>query len=192
MTGYGWLSGAYGGQWEPGVENVAHCRVPVSDVTVQAYDPSAILVPQAFYPPRHRSPDTTCQCGFYAFWSTDAAMPFLGANGELPVLGVIEGYGRCLMGEKGLRCEKARIRGVWLSNLPNFQIISASDGPMMVAARPSGYAADFQRLARRLFERDGIPVYSSKAEMFAAHPLTTDYLPKPQETATPEPLPSDS
>lgn len=190
LSGYGWLSGAYGGQWEPGVENVAHCRAPVS--TTVTYDPSAILVPQAFYPPRHRSPDDTCTCGFYAYWSTNPQIPFMPTPNELSVLGVIEGYGRCLIGEKGLRCEKARIRGVWLGNVPSFQIIQSVDYSTTLVESPYRYDVALQRSARQRFERNGIPVHSSKAELFAAHPLTTDYLPKPQEPATPEPLPSDS
>lgn len=55
----------------------------------------------------HLVPDEDCGCGFWAYWTLEAA-----ANPHgflLPVLGVIEGYGRTMLGERGFRCAKARI-----------------------------------------------------------------------------------
>lgn len=46
-----------------------------------------------------------CGCGFWAYWK-------LGAhtwNASLPVHGIVEGTGRVLIGEKGFRCQRARI-----------------------------------------------------------------------------------
>jgi len=52
----------------------------------------------------------SCGCGFWAYWDVGG----LGANWSLsssglPVVGIIEGYGRVLLGERGFRSQKARI-----------------------------------------------------------------------------------
>jgi len=51
-----------------------------------------------------------CGCGFWAYWSTSelAGNTFAGSGG-LPVLGVIEGHGRVLLGERGFRSQRAKI-----------------------------------------------------------------------------------
>lgn len=46
-----------------------------------------------------------CGCGFWAYWTVDARS----WSNALPVWGVIEGTGRVLLGEKGFRCQRARI-----------------------------------------------------------------------------------
>lgn len=46
-----------------------------------------------------------CGCGFWAYW----AVPGAGRPGREHVYGVIEGSGAVLIGERGFRCERARI-----------------------------------------------------------------------------------
>lgn len=53
----------------------------------------------------HPVPCETCADGFWAFWQ-EQPYPM---SGGIPVLGVIEGSGRTLIGEKGFRCQRARI-----------------------------------------------------------------------------------
>ena len=52
-----------------------------------------------------------CGCGYWAYWDSAglSANRFSATGNGLPVLGVIEGWGRVLIGEKGFRSQKARI-----------------------------------------------------------------------------------
>lgn len=52
-----------------------------------------------------------CGCGYWAYWDSAglSANRFSSTGNGLPVLGVIEGFGRVLIGEKGFRSQKARI-----------------------------------------------------------------------------------
>jgi hypothetical protein len=52
-----------------------------------------------------------CGCGYWAYWDSAglSANRFSATSNGLPVLGVIEGWGRVLIGEKGFRSQKARI-----------------------------------------------------------------------------------
>lgn len=84
------------GRWEPG-ENVAACNR-------RTYSPLAAGV---MVPVRHAVPDEDCACGFWAYWTIGNAPNPHGF--AIPVLGVIEGYGRTLIGDRGFRCQKARI-----------------------------------------------------------------------------------
>jgi hypothetical protein len=55
---------------------------------------------------------TRCGCGWWAYWdmaSLSANRPMSFSGSGLPVLGVIEGYGRVLLGERGFRSQKAKI-----------------------------------------------------------------------------------
>ena len=54
-------------------------------------------------------PDSRCFCGFYAFWTLPPPYSLLSAPGLIPVCGVIEGYGKVLIGSKGFRCARARV-----------------------------------------------------------------------------------
>lgn len=64
-------------------------------------------------PPTEKDPGTgaRCGCGFWAYWDMTAlaANRFAVTGRGLPVLGVIAGYGRVLIGERGFRSEKAKI-----------------------------------------------------------------------------------
>jgi hypothetical protein len=73
--------------------------------------------------------------------------------------GVIEGYGLTLIGAKGFRCEKARIRALCLP------------------ARPDSMEGVRQHLERAalLGRRYRVPVYSSVITMLDEHPPTRDY-----------------
>lgn len=52
-----------------------------------------------------------CGCGFWAYWGTSelAGNSSFASSGGLPVIGVIEGHGRVLLGERGFRSQRARI-----------------------------------------------------------------------------------
>ncbi len=59
------------------------------------------------------SRDTSdCGCGFWAYFDLN---PSEFRMGEKPIVGVIKGYGRTLLGSRGFRCEKAEIVGLHLA-----------------------------------------------------------------------------
>lgn len=66
----------------------------------------------------------TSKCGFYAYMTTKANYWYA----DMPVLGVVEGYGEVVIGKKGFRAKKARIvalciepvDGIW--NLDEFVV----------------------------------------------------------------------
>ncbi|MDQ2874805.1 MAG: hypothetical protein M3Y33_08445 [Actinomycetota bacterium] len=113
----GSLHGAgQGVTWTQG-ENVAVCR----------------------YSPDHVPPHAgDCGCGFWAYWTREAAQSIF-ASGSRQVIGVIEAYGRTLIGDKGFRAAKARILGVGCmfetSEPPDSAALSA---PRTLSARQRG------------------------------------------------------
>lgn len=87
--------------WEPG-ENHAQCMAGLA----------ARLYPEMRRPGEHETPDENCKCGFYAYHEDRGIPPVDIAYAMMErsiIAGVIEGYGRTLIGERGFRCEKARI-----------------------------------------------------------------------------------
>lgn len=97
-----------------------------------------------------------CSCGFYAF--TDGRDD-LGLQGVL-ISGIIEGYGRVTVGQRGFRAEKARIVALDLEEVdpahrrllrrsyPNVQFFSGRAG--MLKEFPLPTAKPVQKLARRV------------------------------------------
>lgn len=86
----GHLEGHHGGMtWQDG-ENIAAC-------------------PSGERPPH---PESTCGCGFWAYWKRDDAFSVWSPN--RPVLAAIEGSGRITIGTRGFRCERARIAALCL------------------------------------------------------------------------------
>jgi hypothetical protein len=66
-------------------------------------------------------------CGFWAYWDAAGLAANRSSPGRgLPVLGVIEGFGRVLLGEKGFRSQKARI----VALAPAFTIQAEVSPPM--------------------------------------------------------------
>jgi hypothetical protein len=70
---------------------------------------------------KHRVPMLGCTCGFYMVKDPDIArqhIPGQYSGSKMPLIfGVTEGYGKVVVGEKGWRFEKARIRAI-VMNLP--------------------------------------------------------------------------
>src|SRR5690606_24753546 len=83
------LVGQYGHVWHPGL-NFASCRR------------------NAFNPRVCNGVEPGCECGFYAYWTLDGGTLEWSPR-EHYIVGVIKGYGRTTIGERGFRCEKARI-----------------------------------------------------------------------------------
>lgn len=65
-----------------------------------------------------------CSCGFYAYWEPPEVPHF--NSDSLWLLGVIEGYGRTLIGPEGFRCQSARIVALHLAS--EFRLAASSGG----------------------------------------------------------------
>lgn len=106
------LIGAHGGRWHDG-ENTAACA----------------------YHPEHVPPHVeNCGCGFWAYWTRDAADKAY-TGGDSAVIGVVEGYGRTLLGDKGFRSAKARILGLACMFKPPEVKVGGSGAPPTLTAR---------------------------------------------------------
>lgn len=63
--------------------------------------------------PGHAAPEPSCGCGFWAYWDFPRTHSVnVGGISWVRVHGVLEGFGTVLIGEKGFRAGKARIRGL--------------------------------------------------------------------------------
>lgn len=179
------------GEWLPG-ENTAVCK-------------------RAGYVMRHGEdavPAEECGCGFWAYWTPQAAPVPAGCR----AVGVIKGYGRTLVGEKGFRCEKAEIVALTLGQVEQRRVVeehavqgwvpvpatgrplphSGMDTYTELGGRPSympdpsppqvrfedDWAAQAM-LEHEIIDAYQVPVYTSIEVMLARHPPTTDYLPPP-------------
>lgn len=89
MTGYAWADGVLEAYCGNGYDHVP----PVESVT----EPRGSTVRDG--------------CGFWAYWSMTelAGNSSFSGSGGLPVLGLIQGYGRVLLGERGFRSQRAQI-----------------------------------------------------------------------------------
>lgn len=103
---YSYLIGARSGEWEPGRIEAECDRFEI-----------------------HEPPSDNCGCGFWAYWDSKFDMkevlygfhmknqPMLGKQAilgcvpmvKLPVMGVVEGSGRTIIGTRGFRSQYARI-----------------------------------------------------------------------------------
>lgn len=174
------LQGVYA-QWTPGV-NTAECLVDetlmlgvaggatVTLPRAAASDLRAVLgAAVAQLTPSHTAPEHLCTCGFYGYWS-----PTADDRGILPstpmaahVFGVVEGFGRTLLGDRGFRCEKVRIVAAYVeprdekwrewddtwSTMPNIPTAEAAGEVIKAVYR--------------------VPVYSTREELLAKHPTGT-------------------
>jgi hypothetical protein len=120
---YSYLIGANRGEWTPG-KIEAECRRSGYAAFGTSVDASGLNVD-------HRSPEPNCGCGFWAYFRQDLSMrdvlyqypspvitnePYIGnvPTVKVPVLGVVEGSGRVIIGEKGFRSQYAQLRAVCL------------------------------------------------------------------------------
>ena len=103
------LCGAWA-SWRPGV-NRAICLAQGMQFFSLFPSTSAVI-----YQDSHYAPDPSCHCGYWAFWgkpfywrtAPDIRSIEAGNQEIVPVLGVVEGWGRTLKGSLGFRCEHAQ------------------------------------------------------------------------------------
>lgn len=120
------IQGMHCGEWRRQYADVnGRYRAACTPHSFLSFTPHSFLsfTPGTGVPYTHLSavPDPECSCGFWAYWDGlpvsdfDCSLPALrfskslGYALTLPVGGVIEGSGHTIIGEKGFRCEYAKI-----------------------------------------------------------------------------------
>lgn len=93
------LTGAYGGTWTPG-KDVYEAGCSATRFSVGG---------------SHTVPDPNCGCGYWCYWKPDSVESVMGADKVGAFFqGVVEGFGVVLIGDKGFRCAKAKLKGLAL------------------------------------------------------------------------------
>jgi len=158
------LTGATGKSWEAGV-NEAHCNY------VDAHEP----------PVEVDEYGNGCGCGFWAYWVPQSHS--LDRNPyALPVVGVIEGSGRTLIGPKGFRSQQARIAALHLpfrlepdrfvyggyrrDTLTEAELTVAMDGA-------HAWMAVIEARLEQMYP--GVQIFSELPAMLAAFPADPEY-----------------
>lgn len=135
-----------GGCWTPG-ENEAVCHNYFHRLAMLPTVPNQTRCGLGQYGD-DLVPSQGCDCGFYAYFDPSAEPPLIAVNRL--VRGVVDGYGRVIVGPRGFRAEKARI---------------------VALSRPWWWAADGGWVMQEL-RLYGVPIYGAVDDMVAAHPLT--------------------
>ncbi len=138
----GKLVGAFNFTWTPG-RPVYQARCLAAGLTPLWYPVTGWLKRD------HPVPVLGCMCGFWAYWNR-AYVPYH-AISDFPVTGVVEGFGKAVIGSLGFRAERVRIKAL--------------------APEPAN-----QELVMQLAGRYRVPSYFSIQEMLSEHPLTQDYV----------------
>jgi hypothetical protein len=106
-------------------------------------------------PERHDAPVDDCACGIYGWYAPAHAHQYDTA----PVVGVIEATGRVLMGTKGFRCERARVRALVVRALP---VGALGMSPSVATPLWEQFLADCRDA--------GVVLFGSEEEMLRAFP----------------------
>ncbi len=160
--------------WTPG-ENVAECKRSTSGYSIGGLTyatltaasisaPGQVVLPPAEeikFPPKPEHgpvPRAKCTCGFYAYFDPgvthgDMSLFFDTSITHPWFLGVVAAYGKCLVGGKGFRAERARI------------VALAADMGRRVARSEK----DLIALVKSNYD---VPVYRTREQLLKRHPLT--------------------
>lgn len=119
LTQAGLVSVVHGGRWSHKEPEVAWCSdrtgaFPGFQVIFPFSGGGARVLPPAPASAEHLAPDEKCSCGIYATAQLEdlkSGTLHLGIWGRQNyVLGIVEGYGKVILHDKGWRAERARIR----------------------------------------------------------------------------------
>ncbi len=113
-----------------------------------------------------------CGCGFWAYWDFN---PHEFHLGEKPVVGVIEGYGKTIIGKRGFRCEKARIVALHCAYEYVREIPGGAKKPAPATGQPgwqSVFSADYEQntpgaIARLAQDETELEVSYPSAKVFS-------------------------
>lgn len=95
----------------------------------------------------HRTPERDCKCGFWAYW-LPKYMPYQ----SFAVSGIIEGYGKTIIGPLGFRAQFCNLKGLLAD--PYYLKRSEMDA----------------------LRRYGVPIYENMLDLLREQPLTEDYV----------------
>lgn len=110
ITDAGALTGVvHKGLWGSGV-NQAECLAPSGIINFLG-GRQPLRGPDA---PGHQLASLNCTCGWHAYFdgSNDYASQRWIMHNQYGLSGVIEGWGKCVVGSRGFRCEKAQIKAL--------------------------------------------------------------------------------
>lgn len=112
-----------------------------------------------------------CACGVWAYWQLPAGHPLLNSRisplvaAEWPVAGRVEGSGRVVIGEKGFRCENARITHLAVQRETPSAVIAELEANFKVPVIKAGRGVGpFQNPVSHAIHKktDADPVYGPK------------------------------
>jgi len=154
-------------EWGPGV-NVSFCdnKPALKNACWKDHeeDPRA-HVDDCYFDNRCGGVEMKCGCGFWAYTNgrNDYYRGMIGQGGIAHVSGIIQGFGKCVVGPKGFRAEKAIIKCLILPARMHTRMVS--DQTMETV---------LQRQLRRSMDLlyPGIPIFSDEEIAMAEYPLT--------------------
>jgi hypothetical protein len=118
--------------------------------------------------------DIRCSCGFWAYTNgrNDYYEGLIGQGGMAHVTGIVEAFGKCVVGPKGFRAGKAVIRAL---------VLPAKIHPRQTPTPEQ--QSHVQRIVRESMARfyPGVPVFSTLAQAMAEYPLTATDEGKPDD-----------
>lgn len=130
------------------------------------------------------TPGEACGCGFWAYWDLGAALVFKPA--EWAVAGVVEGYGRTMIGDRGFRSARARIVALCLMFDIYTKPETGDDGFYDVLDQqrhPDELALKAEIEHALSLAYPSVQIRTSAKTMLAIHPTTKDYLPEREPEA---------
>lgn len=147
-----------GGGYYPTYPSSLTASIEIPKVSTKvALDPSATASVVEAKPP-HTVAGVDCTCGFYAYFDEEANPNH--QSGQIH--GLIEGTGIATVGTRGFRVEKARL--------------------IALVIKPGKKRIPQPIIERVLHNYPDAGVYQSKADAFAAHPLTVPDFPTPESS----------
>lgn len=132
---------------------------------------------------------TDCGCGFWAYWALNPAEFRMG---EKPIVGVIKGYGKVLLGTRGFRSEKAKIVGLHLAYEYVKPKLAKPSPPETSPSAPgwaSMFAADYETnsaegVAKMAADEAELGELYPGARIFATLPALLEAFPPTREYAS--------
>jgi len=118
--------------------------------------------------------EPSCSCGLYAYTDFES---FDNAYGTLPVHGIVEGYGKTVVGEYGFRASSARIVALALIYRDEYLDEIARDSfirwPLSDATLGLFMPREAKEELERLGKLYGVPIFKRRRQMLKAFPLST-------------------